>query len=179
VRENREVVVKLSRMFNNSQTLSKIDSLLRNRARRTSDISAGWVPWKFVPYHDKQPNRHDDLDQIIRIIFNFYIDTPTFCLDFNGSISYYIVFNLDSEGRLNGEVDGWAFQFWRGTFGTARRSAYRTGVCCSCRLGLDHDIFIKCNRERLSASSIAKSNRASGVVKHNATKTECITNCYF
>lgn len=114
VREDRETRVEPSSMLNSSQALGMIDQQLGGRATRTSQVFAGWMTWKHVPYHEKDPNRHDELDQLLRILFNFHINTPPGCVDIDGNISYYVQFFLDDAGRLNATVDWWAYQFWGG-----------------------------------------------------------------
>jgi hypothetical protein len=111
-REDREQVIALASVLNAPDIQSSVDDMLGgSQARRTSDIKAGWIPWRHVPYHENDPGRHADLDLLVRIFFNIHITTPGYCTDADGSISYYIVPYLDSSGRLGAWVDWWSYDF--------------------------------------------------------------------
>lgn len=109
-REDRETVIDLPPLVN-ALGGATVDRLLGSSASRTSDLKAGWIPWRYVPYHDSAPGRHGDLDLLVRLFFNFHIGTPWYCSDADGNISYYVVPYLDGEGGLHAYVDGWAFHY--------------------------------------------------------------------
>ena len=110
-REDREQAIALASAVNAPDIQSSIDEMLGGQVRRTSDIKAGWIPWRHVPGHEKDPARHADLDLLIHIFFNIHITTPGYCTDADGNISYYVVPYLDSGGRLGAWVDWWSYDF--------------------------------------------------------------------
>lgn len=110
-REDREIVVDLPPILNAPDVLSTLDSILGSSASRTSSIKAGWIPWRHVPFHEKDPGRHGDLDLLVRIFFNFHISTPWYCSDADGDISYYVIPYLSGSGRLGAYVDWWSYHF--------------------------------------------------------------------
>jgi hypothetical protein len=110
-REDREIVVDLPPILNAPDVLSTVDSILGSSASRTSSIKAGWIPWRHVPFHEKDPGRHGDLDLLVRIFFNFHISTPWYCSDADGDISYYVIPYLNGSGRLGAYVDWWSYHF--------------------------------------------------------------------
>jgi hypothetical protein len=117
VRENREVARDLKVEVGN-RTAPLIDQMLNNasggRARRTTDVNVGWIDWKYVAYHDKQPTRHPDLFRLAYLSFGFHIDTPNLCVNIDGWIGFPFYACLDNTGKLCAYVDGWAFQFYGG-----------------------------------------------------------------
>jgi hypothetical protein len=110
-REDREQVIDLVTFANASDILAALDRMLTGGAKRTSDIKAGWIPWRYVPYHDSDPGRHGDLDLLVHIFFNFHVSTPWYCSDADGHIDYYVVPYLDGSGHLGAYVDGWSYHF--------------------------------------------------------------------
>lgn len=110
-REDREIAVDLVPLVNAPDILATVDRLLGGSAERTSDIKAGWIPWRYVPYRSSDPSRHADLDLLVRIFFNFHVHTPWYCSDADGDISYYVVPYLDGAGHLGAYVDGWSYHF--------------------------------------------------------------------
>ncbi|MGB5272351.1 hypothetical protein [Eudoraea sp.] len=109
-REDREIVIDLTPQVDTSRIRGLIDTMLGGSANRTSGISAGWIPWKYVPYYSSRPDRND-LDLLVRLFFNFHVDTPWYCTDANGNISYYLRFFLTVGGNLRASVDGWSFDY--------------------------------------------------------------------
>ncbi|MEC2715564.1 hypothetical protein P9Z56_29145 [Bacillus cereus] len=110
-REDREIVIDLPPLFNDQNTLSLIDRILGGQAQRTSQIKVGWIPWRYVPYKGQNPSKHGALDLLVRIYFDFHIDTPWYCSDVDGNISYYVVPTLDREGSIGAFVDGWSYDY--------------------------------------------------------------------
>jgi hypothetical protein len=110
-REDREFALNLPPLFNSADVLERLDALLGRSASRTSPIKAGWIPWRHVPHHEKDPGRHADLDLLIRIFFDFHISTPWYCSDADGDLSYYVVPFLDGAGQLRAIVDWWSFNY--------------------------------------------------------------------
>jgi hypothetical protein len=110
-REDRELTVDLVEQANGPVALAAIDGLLGDSAERRSPVKVGWIPWRYVPYRASDPDRHRDLDLLVRIFFDFHISTPWYCTDADGNISYYVEFFLDSTGRLRSAVDGWSYSY--------------------------------------------------------------------
>jgi hypothetical protein len=110
-RADGETIVDLPPILNTPDVVASVDAILSSPAARTSDIKAGWIPWKYVPYHDTAPGRHGDLDLLVRIFFDFHVSTPWYCSDADGNISYYLVPYLDGAGHLGAYVDGWSYHY--------------------------------------------------------------------
>jgi hypothetical protein len=111
-RQDDEITVDLAAQMNAPDIQSAVDRLLSGSSgRRTSDIFAGWIAWRDVPYYSKAPSSHGDLDLLVRIFFNLHITTPSYCSDADGNISYYVVPFLDNAGHLAAYVDGWSYDY--------------------------------------------------------------------
>lgn len=91
-----------------------ISTAMSHYAYRTSDIRAGWNEWRYVPYHDKDPARHQDSDLLNQIAFNFHVTRGVGTVDNDGWIAFYYMFSLDGAGRLRAFVDGCGYQFGGG-----------------------------------------------------------------
>jgi hypothetical protein len=98
-------------LLNAPDILTTLDRILGGSASRRSGVRAGWIPWKHVPGHEKDPGRHGDLDLLIRIAFDFHISTPWYCTDADGNISYYVVPYLNRSGHLAASVDWWSYDY--------------------------------------------------------------------
>lgn len=111
-REDREIVIALRPALNAPDILDAVDGIFAgSSASRTSDVKAGWIPWRHVPFHENNPNRHGDLDLLVHIFFNIHISTPWYCTDADATINYYVVPYLDGSGRLGAWVDWWSYHF--------------------------------------------------------------------
>jgi hypothetical protein len=110
-RPDNEIAISLAGQLNSQDILDLVDKALGGQANRTSGIMAQARFWWQVPYHDKDPTRHNDWDMLVRIYFNFHIGTPWYCSDANGDISYYVVVYLDGGGHLGAYVDGWSYNY--------------------------------------------------------------------
>ena len=86
-----------------------ISSRMKHYGYRSSDIRAGWMEWRYIPYHNMVPGRHQDSDLLNQIAFNFHIDRGFGTVDNDGWIAFYFLFSLDGTGRLSAQVDGWAY----------------------------------------------------------------------
>jgi hypothetical protein len=111
VRPDNERVIDVGPPINLPAVLTQVDGLLGGSVNRTSGIFAAGVFWPSVPYHSKDPSRHNDGDMLIRIYFNIHIHTPWYCSDADGNISYYVFLFLDGNGHLQGFVDGWSYDY--------------------------------------------------------------------
>lgn len=109
-REDREIVIDLTPQVDTGRIRTLIDRMMGSSARRTSGISAGWIPWKYVPYHYNRPG-WNDLDLLVKIFFRFHVDTPWYCTDADGEIAYYVRFSLTVGGSLRARVDGWSYDY--------------------------------------------------------------------
>jgi hypothetical protein len=110
-REDRETVHDPALFLNLASSLDAIDQGLGSQARRSSQVYVGWIPWRYVPYRGSNPGAHGDLDLFLRIWFRFHADTPWFCSDADGNISYYAVPYLDGAGNLGIYIDGWSYKY--------------------------------------------------------------------
>lgn len=110
-RQDDEVIIALREHVENPIVTGTIDELLGDSAERTSSVYAGWIPWKHVPYYGDDPSAHDDYTLLIRVWFRMHIDTPWYCTDADGTISYYLFAWLDASGRLRIGVDGWSYRY--------------------------------------------------------------------
>jgi hypothetical protein len=114
-REDREVTYDLVALLNTPLVLNLIDNNLGSQANRTSQLNAGWIPWRDVSYYYPRNDR-GDLDLLIKLSFNFHVSTPWYCSDADGYIEYMIVTYLDTDGHLHAYVDGWDYHFDGGSF---------------------------------------------------------------
>lgn len=110
-REDSEVILNFATVASNPLVISTIDKLLTGGVTRTSGVMAQGVFWPNVPYYSKDPSRHSASDMLVRVYFDFHIDTPWYCSDADGDISYYLFFSLDRTGALQGSVDGWSYNY--------------------------------------------------------------------
>jgi hypothetical protein len=111
-RADGEQVVDLGQDLSSSLVTSAIDRLLPGGSvSRTSGVMAQGVFWPKVPYYNENPRRHNASDMLVRAYFDFHIDTPWYCSDADGSISYYLVFYLNASGHLAAYVDGWSYEY--------------------------------------------------------------------
>jgi hypothetical protein len=108
-RPDDEVIIDLFAQVNQQSILDIIDGNLGSQARRTSPIFTGWKPWRYVEYHDQEPDRHNDSDLLVRIFFNVHVSTPWYCSDVDGDIEYYVVPFLDPSGKVKAFIDGSSF----------------------------------------------------------------------
>lgn len=110
-RADGETVLDFAQVLSNPLVTNAIDGLLTGDVSRTSGVMAQGVFWRDVPYHDSNPGAHSDSDMLVRVYFNMHINTPGYCSDADGNISYYLVFYLDAGGGLHGYVDGWSYSY--------------------------------------------------------------------
>jgi len=82
---------------------------------RSSDIRAGWIEWRDVPFHNDEPSLFQDGDLLNQVALNFHINRGEGTVDNDGWITFYYKFSLDAQGRLYASVEGWAYQFGGGT----------------------------------------------------------------
>ena len=114
IRPDNEIIVDIGSQLNNPLILGQVDRVLAGQADRTSGLSAKGVFWSAVPYNSRQPGRHAPSDMLVRISFGFHIGTPCYCTDADGTISYYVLFFLNSSGTLQATVDGYDFTYTGG-----------------------------------------------------------------
>src|SRR5712691_6808475 len=130
-REDREISIDLYDLFNSGNFLSLIDikplingvssdnnedalmvlisNGMKHYGYRNSDIRSGWMQWRYIPYHDKQPGRHQESDLLNQIAFDIHVDRGVGTVDNDGWVGFYYFFFFDGAGRLGAFVDGWAF----------------------------------------------------------------------
>jgi hypothetical protein len=101
-----EIILPLFALLNSGPTLTAIDAMFKG-ATRTSDVMAKGMLWSQAPHYGADPNRHGDWDLLVRVYFNFHIETRDFCYNRDGTISYYIVPFLDVTGHFGAFVDEW------------------------------------------------------------------------
>jgi hypothetical protein len=112
LRPDGEVTVEIGPQLNSASVLQQVDSQLKAAgASRTSPIRARMIPWIEVPYFDQTPASHKPLDMLIDVNFDFFIETPWYCSNVNGTISFFLFFALDSKGHLQARADGDWFQY--------------------------------------------------------------------
>jgi len=111
VRPGNEQVTDIGAAINVPAVLSQVDGLLGSSVNRTSGLLAAGVFWPSVPYYSNNPGLHGQYDMLVRIYVNFHINTPWYCSDADGNISYYLFLALDGSGHLQGNVDGWSWHY--------------------------------------------------------------------
>jgi len=133
-RPDSEQTIDVAPQLNTPAILSQLDGLLSGGASRTSGIMAAGVFWPEVPYYSNNPGAHNNSDMLIRLYFDFHINTPWYCSNADGDIDYYIFLYLDGSGHLQGYVDGWHYHydgggpFCTGSINSALNSAVPTGM---------------------------------------------------
>jgi len=134
VRPDNEVVIDVAPQLNTPAILTTIDGLLTGGASRKSGIMAQGIFWANVPYYSKNPTAHNRSDMLIRVYFDFEINTPWYCSNANGNIAYYLFLYLDGSGHLKGYVDGWSYNysgggpFCTGSINSALNNAVPSGM---------------------------------------------------
>ena len=111
-RPNGEILVELGSKINtdaNNGMISK--KLTAAGASLTSQIGVQGVTWASVPYFFQNPLAHKFTDMLIRIHFDFHIETPWYCTDVDGTISIFLFAFLDKNGHLQVHLDGTWFHF--------------------------------------------------------------------
>jgi hypothetical protein len=112
LRPDGEITVEIGPQLNTSSTLQQIDGQLNAAgATRTSSVRARMIPWIEVPYFSQTPASHKPLDMLIDVNFDFFIETPWYCSNVNGTISFFLFFALDNQGHLHARADGDWFQY--------------------------------------------------------------------
>lgn len=133
-RQDNEVAIDVAPQLNTAAILAQIDALLSGGANRTSGIMAQGVFWPNVPYYSKNPGAHNNSDMLIRVYFDFEINTPWYCSNANGDIDYSLFLYLDGNGNLQGYVDGWWYNyngggpFCTGAINSSLNSAVPSGM---------------------------------------------------
>ncbi|MFI9508139.1 hypothetical protein [Nocardia sp. NPDC052566] len=115
IRPDSELVIDIAPLLNTRPVFTAIKRLLGTDGKRTSRIRAAGVFWIDVPAHDGDPNRHNDYDMLVKVDFDFHIETPWYCTDVDGTIAYFLVLYLDDSGHLAGYVDSGRYDFGGGT----------------------------------------------------------------
>jgi len=111
-RPNAEVPVDLGALIaTNANTGLVANKLISAGASLTSGLRVQGVPWLSVPYFLQNLGAHKIMDMLVRVDFDFHIETPWYCSDIDGNISVYLFLFLDAKGHLKGKVDGQWFTF--------------------------------------------------------------------
>ena len=111
-RPNAELTLDLGPQIATNATTGLVASQLINAgASLTSKIRVQGVLWPAVPYFIQHPFAHKLDQMLVRVDFDFHIETPWYCSDADGTISLYLFLFLDSQGHLQGNVDGSWFQY--------------------------------------------------------------------
>lgn len=107
-----EITIDLGPKINTTATQGEVAlALSQAGALLTSGIRTQGVVWQFVPYFSQNPNAHPINTMLVRVDFDFHLETPWYCSDANGTISVYLFLFLDGNGHLQGRVDGDWFQY--------------------------------------------------------------------
>lgn len=111
-RPNAEVAIDLGPLVATPATTGIVAQQLINAgASLTSGIRVQGVFWPSVPYFLQNPLAHKLDQMLVRVDFDFHIETPWFCSDADGTISIYVLLFLDKSGKLKGSVDGTWFHY--------------------------------------------------------------------
>lgn len=111
-RPNAELLFNLGAAIATNATVGLVATQLINAgASLTSGIRVQGVPWVGVPYFITRPLAHKITDMLVRVDFDFHIETPWFCSDADGTYSVYLFFFLDSAHHLQASVDGVWFTY--------------------------------------------------------------------
>jgi hypothetical protein len=111
-RPNGEILVNLGPQIDTTANVGMVsEKLISAGATLASQIGVQGVPWGAVPYFFQNPLRHKPTDMLIRIHFDFHIQTPWYCSDVDGTIAIFLFAFLDNSGHLQVVLDGdwWNF----------------------------------------------------------------------
>ena len=112
-RPDNEDVLDLSAAANNPLALSVIDHLLTGGASRRGAVRTSYITWANVPsgVRGSDPGRHQPWELLATLNIDFHINTPWYCSDVDGTITYYIFFFIARDGQLRATVEGWSFHY--------------------------------------------------------------------
>ncbi|WP_229743906.1 hypothetical protein [Aliidongia dinghuensis] len=111
-RPDTELTIDLgAQIATNATTGLVANELIDAGASLTSKIRVQGVVWPSVPYFFQNPFAHNISDMLVRVDFDFHIETPWYCSDADGTISVYLFLFLDGERHLQGAVDGTWFSY--------------------------------------------------------------------
>lgn len=111
-RPNAEIVIDLGSLVNTNANVGLVATQLINAgATLTSGLRVQGVPWIKVPYFPQKPASHNICDMLIKLNFDFHVETPWFCSDIDGTISVFLFVFLDNKKHLKVNVDGTWFSF--------------------------------------------------------------------
>ena len=111
-RPNNEILIDLGPQIATNETTGLVaNQLVSAGASLTSKIRVQGVPWVLVPYFLQKPLAHNFFDMLVRVDFDFHIETPWYCSDADGTISVYLFLFIDKNKHLQGSVDGAWFSF--------------------------------------------------------------------
>ncbi|HEX8110667.1 MAG TPA: hypothetical protein VF516_23205, partial [Kofleriaceae bacterium] len=106
-RPSNEIAVDLRTLINTNANIGLITKKLMSAgASLTSEIGVQGVLWPSVPYFIQNIAAHKFTDMLIRIHFDFHIETPWYCSDADGTISIYLFAFLNSSRNLVVALDG-------------------------------------------------------------------------
>jgi hypothetical protein len=110
-RQDNETIINFAQVLSNPLVTGPVDNIIHGDAHRSGPIQAQGVFWTNVPYYGSNPARHQPWDMLVRIFVPIHISTPWYCTDADGTVSYWLVFYLDTARHLHGHVDGWSYQY--------------------------------------------------------------------
>ncbi len=111
-RPNADNVLDLGPLINTDANVGLVaKQLIAAKASLTSGLRVQGVPWIAVPYFIQSPLAHKPFDMLVKVNFDFHVETPWFCSDIDGTISLFLFVFLDTKGHLQAVVDGTWFSF--------------------------------------------------------------------
>jgi hypothetical protein len=107
-----EILVNLGPQIDTAANVGMVaEKLIAAGASLSSQIGVQGVPWGAVPYFSQHPLAHKLTDMLIRIHFDFHIQTPWYCSDVNGTMAVFLFAFLDNAGHLQVVLDGMWWNF--------------------------------------------------------------------
>ncbi|HET8648349.1 MAG TPA: hypothetical protein VFO85_22820 [Vicinamibacteria bacterium] len=118
VREEAEEVLDLFDLFNAEGARARLQALLEPPLHVIGPLRLSYVPWEAALVQPLAPARHGAAELLATVNLEFHAALPA-SLDVDGALVYYAAFWIDRGSRLQGAVEGGAFQFRGGLPGAA------------------------------------------------------------
>jgi hypothetical protein len=117
-RPDNEHTIDLGSLINTNENVGLISKMLTSsHAALTSDLRVQAVQWISVPYFLQSAGAHLPTDQLLKVNFDYHIETPFPCTDIDGTISVFLFLFIDANKKLQVKLDGTSFTLEGGLFG--------------------------------------------------------------
>ncbi|PHV07710.1 hypothetical protein CSQ96_07340 [Janthinobacterium sp. BJB412] len=106
-RPDNEHTIDLGKLINTNEHVGLVSKLLMSaKAMMKSDLRVQAVPWMNVPYFLQSAGAHLPTDMLLKVSFDYQIETPIICTDIDGTISVFLFLFIDANKKLQVKLDG-------------------------------------------------------------------------